>query len=171
VIWPLGIWTSAMFACLVVAGVITRFHASVILVIIANYFGTAGLRDMLVSDVSLMLIGFLDFACAMWIIAMRLGDRANFVAALFLGMLPIYAIGWLFQWSDYATFTAVEPLGWLQIMVIGNVDRGAGRILGKLGRRDHGKRSYRDVSHRPVGSVADRNVPRDLDVYQAGDRR
>jgi hypothetical protein len=160
-----------MFACLVVAGVFTRFHPSVILVIIANYFGTSALRDMLVPDVGLMVIGFLDFGCAVWIIAMGLGDRANIVAALFLGMLPIYAIGWLFQWSDYATFTAVEPLGWLQIMVIGNVDRGIGGLLGKLGRRDHGKRSYRDVSTRPVGSVAARNVSSDLDVYQEGDRR
>lgn len=159
-----------MLVCLTVAGAATRFNVAVVLLVIADYFGTAALRDMIAPDINLLAVGFLDALCAFAIIAMRLGDRANIIAALFLGMLPIYAIGWLFEWSDYATFTVVEPLGWLQIMVVGNVDRGLGRFLGRMARRVHGQRALRDISGRPVGSISARNAASDLGIHQADDR-
>lgn len=125
-------------------------------IIIGNYFGSAWLR--MTGD--MMLVGFLDATCASLIISMQVGARANIVAGLFLCMLPIYAIGWLIGASVYATFALVELLGWLQIAVVGNVDRGIGRVLGKVGRRHQGQPPHRIVNHRLGGPVSPGNAAR-----------
>jgi hypothetical protein len=164
--WPLSYWTTVMFLTLLPAAVIARANPFLVAVVVVNYFGTAAIRQY--GDI--MTVGFLDAICAAFIIALINGDRPNIVAALFLLMPSVYAISWLLGASEYATFAVVEPLGWLQIAVIGNVDRGIGRVLGFMGASNPWKRSDRDHRGRFMGPISARGTEGALGCHETDGR-
>jgi hypothetical protein len=162
VTWPLSFWTTIMLVSLLALGWRAKSPPALVGIVAANYFGSAWLRQ---GD-DIMLVGFFDAWCASMIVVVFPSARANIVAGLFLLMMPIYAFGWLIGASVHATFALVEILGWLQIAVVGNVDKGI-RVLGRMGRGDSGQSAHRTLSYRVGDPVSPGHAARPDGPFEA----
>lgn len=60
-------------------------------------------------------------------IILGVSTRANIVAGLFALMQPIYIAGFALGWPDATTYACIDLLAYVQLGVMGGVDRGMGR--------------------------------------------
>lgn len=123
-------WSQIAFgSCLAVACYFGRGDLRIILVMVANFIATITLSDFPLA------VGVADMACC---VVLALGSsRARVVAAFFVAMTATYPVCWLLGVSNSATYTLVDALAYLQLVVVGRGDHGIGFGLRALNRLRH----------------------------------
>jgi len=64
--------------------------------------------------------------------------RARTVAMLFSVMIPVYVSADWLLWPNYATYAIIDLIAYLQLGIVGGLDRGIGRICRAAARRWRG---------------------------------
>jgi hypothetical protein len=114
----------AALICLATVGGWGRWR--LIAILWANFAFTVAFADLV-----WLVIAF-DLACV-GLLAGR-GRLSDFVAAMFVVMVPIHLTGWGLSWPIATTYAIIEPFGWAQCLVVACSGFGGSRLV-DWGRR------------------------------------
>lgn len=104
-----------------------------------------------------VMVGLADAVCASILLYGNL--RAKVVAMLFSVMCLIYVSAWAFSWPAATTYTIIDLIAYVQLGVIGGVDRGLGRACRAFARRGNDARGAAPDGRDPACDVARLSEP------------